>query len=471
LPTRLQIDAEQCRRSYYEFLKRAWHVLEPETDFINNWHIEYLCNILQKEAERIGNKKPKTKDLIINIPPRSLKSSIVTVFWNAWVWISYPHIKFITASYSGDLSIEHALKTRRLIESDWYKSRFGSFTLTGDQNVKSKFDNDKGGSRRATSIGGTVTGVGADIIIGDDPSKAQEIYSSTSRKTVIDWWAKTMFSRLNNQKVGLRLVVMQRLHEEDLTGVLLDTKANYEHICLPAKLSKDLRPANLKSKYKKGLFFPEIFDEKFLEDAKISLGTRDYAGQYEQKPSPAEGDMIKGSWFGSFTRDELPEGLSIDFYSDTAYGKEGSDNSATIAYTYYDNKFYIWGCVAWNLKFPEFIQSYKTYLVSMGADRSSRCIFEPKASGVSILQHLESETGLNIIEDKPPVESKMSRVASVSPILESGRVLLYNKGNGLDDLVDECKIFPNGANDDRVDALTGLILYNAGKVNMYMDIL
>lgn len=469
----IRIERELHRRSFYDFFKSAWVVLEPETPLEDNWHIKYICDRLQLETERIAQRKPKERDLIINIPPRSLKTMLVTIMWNAWTWIKYPHISYITSSYSGELALEHSVKTRRLIESDWYKERFnpdngsGGFSLATDQNVKSRFENDKGGSRRATSVGGTVTGGGADIIIVDDPIKVKDAYSELARQTAIDWWDKTMFSRLNDQRIGFRVVIMQRVHEEDLTGHLLAIGANYELISLPADAREaNPIPSDLIDNYVDGLFFPARFDRKFLEGAKISLGSRDYAGQYLEAPAPAEGNLIKREWFKTFRKEDLPEDITIDFYTDSAYGKQESDNSATIAYSYHQSNLYIWHCWAWNLPFPDFIKKYQESISGLVSNTSSRCIFEPKASGVSIIQELRAKTGLNIIEDNPPTESKMSRVSSVSSVMEAGRVYLYEHGNGFEEMVHEAIMFPNGKNDDRLDAVVGALLYNVNKINM-----
>jgi phage terminase large subunit-like protein len=452
-----RVQRELSNRSYYEFLKMAWEVLEPQTPLIDNWHIKYLCNKLQKEVERISRNEHKTKDLIINIPPRSMKSGIVTIYLNAWAWLNYPHIKFITSSYSQDLSTEHSLKTRTLIESEWYKSLLNkqSFTMSTDQNIKTKFANSKSGYRYATSVGGTVTGSGADIFIADDPHKVKESTSETIRKSVIDWWKNTVFSRLNNQEVGLRIIVMQRVHEEDLTGEMLKT-GRYEHINIPAELTKET-PEELKQYYTDGLFFPKRFTPEVLGETKQIMGAREYAGQFLQQPSPDDGDIIKREWFQYFTRDKLPEDLVVHYYSDTAYGKEQSDKSATVVYSVYNKNVYVWAVWFWNLAFPDFIKRYVEMVNLSGYSYGSRCRFEPKASGISVVQQLKDMGGLNVMEDKASSDSKVSRVTSASASIESGRVFLLSGGVGIEELVEESIKFPNAKNDDGVDALSSAI--------------
>lgn len=459
IPTIEEIEQEKNKRlykaSYYDFLKKAVEVLEPQTDWKFNWHIEYLCEELQKETHRIGQKKKKEKDLVINIPPRSLKSRIVTICWNAWSWIHYPHLKFITASYSASLATEHALETRNLIQSEWYQDLFGDiFQLSSDQNVKTKFSNDKGGQRIATSVGSSVTGSGADIIIADDPLKLNptELELQTAQK----WWFKSMFSRINNQDIGLRLVVMQRVDEADLTGVINFKKGSYKHICLPVSENNNIKPAKLKQNYKNGLLFPVRFSLEFLENAKETLGILEYAGQYLQSPAPSGGSVFKKEWLNQkFNSIEIK--ATRHFKSDTAYGKEHSDNSATLCYAIENNNLYLFNFWKANLTFPKFIKAYPQFVLQNGYSKESKCYFEPKATGISTVQQLRDTTSLNVVEDKSPRDSKETRAKSVSAKVESGRVF-FAEGVNWDDFIQELLIFPNGKNDDMVDTFVMALL-------------
>lgn len=459
LPTLKEIEAEQYKRSYYRFFKEAFKVLHPQEELRDNWHIEYLCNILQDRFEKVARHENKTKDLIICIPPRTLKSMIVTVLSTAWLWTKYPHVKFISASYSSDLAVEHTVKTRRILESEWYKERFGdSFKITTDQNEKSKYENDKSGDRRATSVGGTITGGGADIIICDDPLKVKEANSPIALEKAWEWWSQTMFSRLNNQNTGLRIVVMQRLNENDVVGRLLENNTDeYEIINIPAELTDKVFPIELREKYTDGLFFPKEFTLDVLSRARKSLGSAQYAGQYLQSPSPVEGNLIKKAWFQTFSPTDEFKHLTRYFRTDTAYGKEESDNSATICYSIYKEKCYIWNVWKANLPFPQFIKAYKNYVALNGYTGSSKCYFEPKATGISVIQTLKQDTGLNIIEGNSPSDAKETRITSASPVIEAGRISLLEFSPWIADFIDECAVFPNGKNDDQVDVLSAII--------------
>lgn len=452
IPTKEQIEAEIYKRSFYKFFIQAVKILEPDTVWYLNWHIEYLCNKLQKETLRIKKKDPKTQDLLINIPPRSLKSFIVTKLWNAWAWTFYPELTFLSSSHTDSLALEHATETRRLIESHWYQKRWGNvFKLVNDQNTKSNFRNNKGGYRIAKSVGGSTTGSGAMIIICDDPLKANP--SDNEIKTANDWWFKTMSSRLNDQIIGLRVLVMQRLHEKDTTGEILNGKGNYTKIIIPASTETPIYPESLKDKYTDGLFFPDRFSNKVLSDLKVTLGTLEYTCQYLQQPSPTDGDLIKKEYLQfKFYKNDLPENLVRNFYSDTAYGKEGSDNTATLTYSFHNQNLFIHSFSKVNLGLPDFINHYQSYIKANKHTSQSLCYFEPKATGTSVVQTLK-RLGINAKEDKAPSDSKKSRVLAILPFLESGRVL-FNKDFDFEELEKECLKFPNGANDDLVDCLS-----------------
>lgn len=476
------LEAEYCRRHYYEFFKKGFSVLEPTTPYVDNWHVKYLCDVLQSEVERVARREPSNYDyIVINIPPRSLKSSIVTVQLNAWAWATYPHLKFITASYSGDLALEHSVATRTLMQSSWYQEYYGkAFEFKEDQNVKSRFNNNHTGSRRATSVGGTVTGGGADIVCIDDPLSVLQGSSELERKKANDWVQKTMFTRLNDQLSGLRVVVMQRLHEEDVTGMILNSGLRVLHINIPAQLPPDdveqtVKPEELVDYYDdEGLFFPVRFSAKVLRTQKLSLGSVEFAGQFDQSPSPAEGSELKRDWFGMFVPADLPEGIVRNFYSDTAYGKLGSDNSATLCYSVFEDNLYIWNSWTVRVPFPEFLRKYVAHVVEHGYDSRSLALFEPKASGSDIVQALKEvnipELGrLNVKEAQAPVDSKVTSVKAISAIVEAGRVKLLRGGHWVESFLTECAVFPNGKNDDQVDTLVGAIKHDLSGNSFYFS--
>ncbi len=457
--------AHQSRDNYYQFFKLAWHVKEPNTPLVDNFHIKYLCDRLQHEAERIGRGEARGKHLLINIPPGSSKSSIVTIFFPVWCWLRHASMKFITASYSESLAIDHAIKSRDIIKSDWYLRRFSHiYHLKSDQNNKKEYENTHTGKRIITSVGGSVTGKHADIIIADDPINPKKSASEVELRNCKEWWSRTMSTRLSNPKVGLKIIVMQRLHEEDLTGHLLDNNGDeYEHICLPGELTDGVRPLSMREYYDEdGLFDPVRYDREVLDSYKASLGSMGYAGQILQSPAPMEGNMIKRSWYQRFTMSELEQmatksgkPLVWNFTFDGAYTKDKqNDPSAMLAYAMFDGNMYIRGAMEVWMEMPELLEWMPEYVKANGYTTASRIYVEPKANGLSTVQMLKKNTHLNVIIDKPPTTDKVARVNTCSPFIEARRVYLLQDGEWVEGFINETSMFPNAKNDGRVDCFT-----------------
>jgi predicted phage terminase large subunit-like protein len=325
--------------------------------------------------------------------------------------------------------------------------------------MKTKFSTPNNGLRYATSTGGSITGMGGDVIVIDDPQNPQHARSDKERENANQFFNETLRSRLNNPSHGMFIVIMQRLHENDLTGMLLELEPeNWKHICLPAEVSDKVKPLHLSDYYEDGLLFPQRLSNNVLDGFKIGLGSYGYSGQYMQLPSPSDGGILKRTWFKDvrlplLDNKDNPIKITWDFFIDSAYtNKSYNDATAIMCAGFHENNMYIKEVIAVRLEFPELIQEIKRFTQANGYTNSSRVFIEPKASGKSISQQLRRETGLNIIEDKPPTQDKVSRVAAISPVIESGRVYL-NDGRYIDSFLDECASFPNGTHDDMVDTL------------------
>jgi len=451
------LEKKLCEMSFYEFFKAAWIVVEPAVPLSTNWHHKYICDMLQEECERIIAQKPKTKDIIINVPFRSTKSLIVTVMFPVWAWIKSPKLRFITSSYSATLSIELATKSRDIIFSDWFKVRWGDvFHIKKDQNLKERYENNHIGMRRATSVGGTVTGQGGDFLIVDDPLSPQMANSATERDNANEWYRTTFYSRLNQADIGVRIIIMQRVHEDDLSGFLLDreTRTKYKHICIPAtNESGNIKPKSLEKFYNQetGLFWEDRFSKQLLDDYKSALGSYGYAGQLQQTPTPLDSGMIHKDWF-KVDRYRVDDTV-VNFVIDPAYtANQKNDPSALLAYTYKNNKWQIVDCINVHKEFPDLVKFIPQWVQKNGYTNRSRIFVEPKASGKSIVQTLVRETGLNIKEDKPPTKDKVARVSDVSASLESGRVSLLN-GDWNNEFLEQLTKFPAAKHDDMVDCL------------------
>jgi predicted phage terminase large subunit-like protein len=285
----------ECKASLHAFIRRAWPLVEHRP-LISGWHIEAISEHLEAIS------RGALKRLIINIPPRCMKSYQACVMWPCWEWTNRPETQFLFASYAATLSIRDNTRARRVLESPWYQDHF-ALTLTDDQNQKIRYDNTAGGYRIATSVGGALTGDGGDVIVIDDPISADDVRSETKRDNVLSWFDETMRSRLNDPKTGAFVVIMQRLHENDLTGHLLANDTGWDHLCLPARFEPD-HPTPVKSsigfkdpRTKDGeLLWPERFGPAELAEI-APPGSYVEAGQLQQRPAPREGGLFKRDAF------------------------------------------------------------------------------------------------------------------------------------------------------------------------------
>jgi predicted phage terminase large subunit-like protein len=296
-----RVKAERARRDLAYFFEQAWQVIEPATPFIANWHISAICEHLEAVS------RGEIQQLLITMPPRHAKSSIVSVAWPAWVWITHPHIRWLFASYALSLSIRDNRKCRQIIESPWYQRNFGrSFRLSDDQNQKIRYENDHLGYRIAASTTSSVTGEGGDVIVVDDPINAKDADSVVMREAAIDWWDRTMSTRVNNPKKDAKVIVQQRLHQQDLAGHVLE-QGGWEHLCLPTEfepLRRCYTPVAGKvwkctdpRKEEGELLWPARFGAQEVVKAKKQLGPIGYAGQHQQSPTPASGALWRKEWF------------------------------------------------------------------------------------------------------------------------------------------------------------------------------
>lgn len=465
-PLAYLVQADECKRSFFYFVKLFWKEIIPETP-VWNWHIPYLCDELQKVSQNVVDRKEKLYDLLINIPPGTTKSTIVTIMWPAWLWAIDPTIRIISNSYASDIATEHATKSRDIINSDKYQQLFPNVRIRKDKSGKQAYDNTQNGARYTTSTGGAITGKHAHIIINDDPQNPKQAESEAHRKQAEDH-TKTLSSRKVNKVVTVTVTVMQRLHEKDVSGYLLEKKGeNLKHIKLPAEITEKTKPipADLEQNYTDGLLDPVRLDRKALDEAKIDLGTRGYNGQFLENPTSEGGDIVKKEWFTIISRSEFyklksRQRTTIHFFMDTAYtDKSENDPTGIHASCKIGNNLYITDRRKFHKEFPELIKFVPDYVKSQGYDGYSTIRIEPKASGKSVVQTLKSFTKLNVVEIPAPTDDKKTRLHAASPTVESGRVFLV-EGAWNDEFLEEVCGFPNAAHDEDVDLLGYQIDYH-----------
>lgn len=460
-PPMTQLRAERTRRaeqSLLEFCRQGWRVLEPATTFIDGWHLAAVCEHLEAVTRGQINR------LLINMPPRHMKSLAVSVFWPAWVWAREPQRRFIFASYARSLSVRDSLKCRRLITSPWYQERWvNRFTLAGDQNAKDRFENNRTGFRLATSVGGQATGEGGDCIIADDPHNAREAMSEKKRSAVAEWWDQAMSTRCNDPSTGALVIVMQRLHEQDLSGHVLQ-QGGYVHLKLPAAWEDDNGKGRIFSSAPAALgirvedprteegqpLWPERFNAAALARLQTALGSWGAAGQLQQRPAPASGGIFKRSWWQRF-RTPPQKGLTIQSW-DTAF-KTGATNAYSVGQTWRagEDGYYLLDQIRDRLEYPELRRALMTYYEQW---RPDAVLVEDKASGQSLVQELKRSTRLPLVPVAVAEGDKAMRAHTVSPLVEGGKVFLPMEASWLEEFLDETSRFPNSAYADQTDAMT-----------------
>ena len=446
---------------------------------MDNWHIgliaEYLTALTRLEIQ----------NLIINIPPRHMKSLLTVVMWPTWVWITMPSSRWLTGSYSLGLATRDALKSRRIIQSDWYQQRFGDvYQLTGDQNVKSRYENDRTGLRMAFGMDTAFTGEGGDFIVVDDSLKAQDADSDTEREKVNQTWDESLSTRANDPKTVRRVIIGQRLHEDDLPGHVLEkmkTKGahQYELLCLPARYEpkRFLSGIGLADprRYAGELLWPEHIAKSELAAMEVDLGERGTAGQLQQRPAPAGGVIFLRKWFDAKNRYD-PRDSSVFqrsvarwvFYDTAFKDKEQNDTNARIVFELTPDYRILLREAWWQrLQVPQVTADVNDNTLRWNYDGKLRgTVVEDKGSGIAVLQTLRQgalpEVAALLIEFNPGTVSKTERGRRASQWCERDCVLLPVPDESVPWLFDFEELlfkWPGTKIDDPQDAFTMGILF------------
>lgn len=528
---RLERTRAERGRDSLEFFLRAfvWPVVEPRTPYLTGWHIGAVCAHL--EAVTAGD----ISRLVINVPPRTLKSTIGSVAWCPWEWLTRPETRWVYASYGAHLSTRDALKARRVVMSRRYqravellaadhagRGEWGvladeleplerqlgplldreqagasvEWELAADANVKTKFETTLGGFRLSTSVGGIATGEGGDRIVADDPHNALEAESDRVREGVLEWWDGAMSTRLNDPKTGAMVIIMQRLHERDLSGHVLE-QGGYVHLCLPMEHSPAhpyawrgdrvhpaavdrIRASGRRPELVDGdprtleleLLHPDRLGPAEVAQLKRALGSTKAAGQLQQLPAPAEGRLFLRSWWRYYVTKEwadvhgCPDRAVVLNVAELDDVLESWDCAFKDEQAARGDPDYVVGQV-WGVK-----GSYKYLLdqrrgkwsftdtlkqvVELSArwPRAYLKLIEDKANGPAIINTLRGKVpGILGVE---PEGGKFARAEAVAPMVEAGDVFLPHPATcpWVDEYVHELATFPNAANDDQVDATT-----------------
>lgn len=459
LPSLESIQAEKARRDLRLFTKEAWHILEPNTNYSTNWHIDAMSEHL----EAISAKK--LDKLVIAVPPGSMKSLLTCVFWVGWDWITNPWLRWICASYASPLSYRDSIRTRLLLTSDWYQSRYGSnYNLT--KLNERQITNDEHGFRIATSVGGMGTGERAHRVINDDLLRANDDDSDAMKVQAISH-LEAMCSRGIAGEHFAQLIIAQRIVEDDPIGWAKEK--GWECLILPEEFELENRAVTslgfVDPRKEEGeLLWPEMFPRERIDEIKTALGRYKYAAQYQQRPSPMEGGIVKKDLLKFYV--ELPP---IAYYVDswdTAF-KTGQQNDYSVCTKWgvgNDGNIYLISRFKAKVEFPEL----KLNMVSIWRQTNSVAVLvEDKASGQSLVQEMQRalvDPHNPNIKFKIPVRpvkveiDKVSRLNACVPTLESN-VYLPQNAPWIEDYIYNLTVFPNGAHDDDVDSTSQAIIF------------
>lgn len=462
------LEDELCTRSLSAFIARAWPLIEPGQPYVHGWHIDAIAEHLEAVTAS------QIQKLLITMPPRHMKSLAVSVFWPAWVWLTKPSWRGVFTSYALQLAIRDSVKCRQVIESPWYQQRWGNvFSLTGDQNEKKRFANSEHGERMTGSVDSGVTGEGGDVIVCDDPHNVREAFSDAARQAVIDWWDQVIPTRLNNPETGGRVVVMQRVHEQDLAGHWL-AKGGVVHLNLPAEFEPERKCTTVLGwtdprTTSNELLWPDRFPRPALEELKTDLGPYGTAGQLQQRPSPAEGGMLKRHWWQYYdARAGYPAFDTVLISVDPALrAKETNDPMAIGAWGKAGPNLYGLRVESDQVTTPELIDKIKAlhaWLREKFPSLVPAVVVENTAAGPDVIAELKTKIAGVSAED--PKGDKVQRAHAQVPLLAAGNVFLPGvaraDGKGVDEhhpateswvaaFIDECASFPVGVCDNQVD--------------------
>lgn len=475
------INRELATRSLAEYTKQGWAWVDP-APYRHNWHIEAISDHLQGVARR------QIPRLVVNMPPRRMKSLSINVMFPSWVWAQDPDpldeghamnvrpgtwmgpgVRFLSASYALRLAIRDNVKCRRLLESSWYQENWpGRVTFAPDQNTKSFYENQQGGARYATGVDAAVTGEGGDIIIIDDPINVRDADSETVREGVLEWFAESMPTRLNDAKTGAFIIVMQRVHERDLTGYVLAKEMGWDHLCLPEKYEPDHPfPSRSSIGFKDPrtqpgeLLWPERFGEAEYEKLALSLGAYATAGQLQQRPAPREGGLFKRAWFEIVPAAPAKAKRVRRWDLAATVEKPGADPDWTVGVKLAldeDGIFY----VEHVRRFRGDPHTVETTIKNTATQdgKAVRIVVpqDPGAAGKSQARYLVRQLRGFSASYKLESGSKVVRADPVAAQAAAGNIKLVADKEGdrwIETFLDELSTFPNGSHDDQVDGLTG----------------
>jgi len=448
--------ASICRDSFYDFVKEFWDVVSGDEP-VWNWHIEVICDELQNLAGGVFKKKPKKHDLIINVPPGSTKSTICSIMFPPWVWLTKPRFRIICGSYTHDLAMDLSRQSREVVISEKYADSFPKIRLSKDQFGKQYFMNTLGGGRRCVGVGGMITGFHGHFVLIDDPLDPQGAKSAADLKKVNDWMSETLPTRKVDKKVVPTVLIMQRLHQDDPTGNMLKKKSNpVRHICLPAELAPNVKPKHLRRFYVDGLLDPIRFDKEILERLKEELGEFGYAGQLGQNPVPLEGGMFKVDEFNYEKTAPLVRKFKqiVRYWDKAGTGGGGAYTVGCKMGLDYEGRFWVLDIVRGQWEASQREKIIKNTALSDGSGVHIGVEQEPGSGGKESAQNTVRNLAGFIVRIDIPQGDKALRADPFAVQVNGGNVHIFIAPWNIE-YMGEFQFFPYSKYKDQVDASSG----------------
>jgi predicted phage terminase large subunit-like protein len=441
---------------FRSFIEYTFGVLRPGVEFRPNWHIDAMAYKLSQVATG------EVKRLIITVPPRNLKSICASVALPAWFLGHNPSERVVAVSYSSELSKTHANDFRLVVNDLLYQTVFPDMRVKRD--TDREITTTARGKRYATSLEGTLTGLGGNLFIIDDPLKLSDAQSKVIRERSIEWYRSTLVTRPDDKKAARIVVVMQRVHQDDLVGYLLQ-EGGFDVLNLPAVAQKTSTYATGENtSYCRGsaeILHPDHESAEVLMELKRNMGSMRFSAQYQQTPVPAGGTFIKRKWLKTYTPSEIslkPYDRIVTSWDIALSEAQTGDRSAGVVLLNRGDKFYVLEVSKGQFPFGQLVSKIlnmaKRYL-------GSTLLIEESPISLGLIQTLR-ENDVNVVTTKP-TKDKESRVISQSALLEGGSVLLPQRAEWLDDFIGELLSFPGGRHDDQVDALVQGLDYQRGQ--------
>ena len=436
------------RHDFATFAGRCFQDLNPQTDLAMNWHLEVIA------AKLTAVREGKIRRLIINLPPRHLKSLMASIAFPAWYLGLVPTAQILCVSYGQELADKLARDCRGIMMSPWYRKIFPTRLAPHRQAVQ-EFITTRQGYRLATSTGGVLTGRGADIIVIDDPLKPEEALSDAQRQACNDWYDHTLYSRVNDKRRGVIIIIMQRLNEDDLIGHVLGQE-EWEILSFPAIAEKDeehrietiLEPRRFIRRQGEALH-PEREPLEVLDRIRRTIGEYHFAGQYQQSPAPLGGGLVKAEWFKRYRHSELPARFDRIVQSwDTANkATELSDFSVCTTWGVKGKELFLLAVFRQKLEYPALKRAVREQL---GLFKATVVLVEDKASGTQLIQELIRD-GCHAVTRYQPTTDKVMRLHAQTALIENGFVRIPEDAPWLAEYLHELTVFPKGKHDDQAD--------------------